>query len=125
MSKSEETKTKSTDEETTMQIIEDNEIEVVDERKVKFGKSYIFDGVTYTELDLSRINDLTSRDMIEAEKRLNRTGDVSLVKEMTLEYALFIAAKATNLPIEFFYDLRPSDALKIKNRVQVFFYGAD
>lgn len=125
MSKSEETKTKSTDEETTMQIIEDNEIEVVDERKVKFGKSYIFDGVTYTELDLSRINDLTSRDMIEAEKRLNRTGDVSLVKEMTLEYALYIAAKATNLPVEFFYDLRPSDALKVKNRVQVFFYGAD
>lgn len=124
MSKSEEMTTKST-EETTMQIVEDNEIEVVDERKVKFGKPYIFDGATYTELDLSRINDLTSRDMIEAEKRLNRTGDVSLVKEMTLEYALFIAAKATNLPIEFFYDLRPSDALKVKNRVQVFFYGAD
>lgn len=123
MSKSEET-TRSM-EETTMQIVEDNEIEVVDERKVKFGKPYIFDGTTYTELDLSRINDLTSRDMIEAEKRLNRTGDVSLVKEMTLEYALFIAAKATNLPIEFFYDLRPSDALKVKNRVQVFFYGAD
>lgn len=125
MSKSEEAKTKSMNEETTMQIIEDDEIEVVDERKVKFGKQYIFDGDIYTELDLSRINDLTSRDMIEAEKRLNRTGDVSLVKEMTLEYALYIAAKATNLPVEFFYDLRPSDALKVKNRVQVFFYGAD
>lgn len=112
-------------EETTMQVVEDNGIDIVDERRVELSRTYIFDGVQYSELDLSGIDCLTARDMIDVEKRLNREGNTSLVPEMTMDYALAIASKATNIPVEFFYELRPRDTLKIKNRVLGFFYGAD
>ena len=45
------------------------------------------------------------------------------VPEMTLEYACFIASKATDLPVEFFRRLPPKDAMKVKNRVTNFIYG--
>lgn len=63
--------------------------------------------------------------MCEAEKYLARQGIVSPLPEMTMEYIAFIANKATGQPLEFFKQLPPKDATKVKNRVTSFFYGED
>lgn len=92
---------------------------------VKFSKTYRFEGKDYTEVDLSGMDDLSAEDMIAADRYLTRSGSFSVMPEMTLEYACFIAARAAKQPIEFFKGLPPKDALKVKNRVTSFFYSED
>jgi len=92
---------------------------------LKFSKPYHFEDKTYTELDLSGLDSLTAEDMIAADKYLSRNGNFSVMPEMSLEYACFVASKATDLPIEFFRRLPPKDAIKVKNRVTNFFYGEE
>ena len=92
---------------------------------VKFSKPYRFEDKTYKEIDLSGLDNLTAEDMIAADKYLTRNGNVTVMPEMSLEYACFIASKATDLPVEFFRRLSPKDAIKIKNRVANFFYGEE
>ena len=45
--------------------------------------------------------------------------------EVSLEYACVLAAKAVKQPIEFFTNLPPKEALKVKNRVMSFLFGQD
>lgn len=92
---------------------------------VKFSKPYRFEDETYKEIDLSGMDNLTAEDMIAADKYLARNGNVTVMPEMSLEYACFIASKATDLPVEFFRRLPPKDAIKVKNRVTNFFYSED
>jgi hypothetical protein len=89
------------------------------------SKAYAFEGQTISEIDLSGLANLTAEDMIAADKYLTRNGTVATMPEMTLEYACFIASRAAALPVEFFRRLSPRDAIKLKNRVTSFFYGAD
>ena len=90
---------------------------------VHFGRPYQFEGKTYHEVDLSGMDDLTAEDMIAADRYLSRNGNVSVMPEMSVEYACFIAARASALPVEFFRRLSPRDAMKVKNRVTNFIYG--
>ncbi len=92
---------------------------------VEFSRPYFFEGKEYKEIDLSGIDNLTAEDMIAADKFLSKSGSFSVMPEMTLEYACFISARATSLPIEFFRRLPPRDAVKVKNRVTSFFYGEE
>lgn len=52
-------------------------------------------------------------------------GTVSVLPETTLEYDLIIAAGALKMPIEFFKQLKPKDALALKNRVTSFLFGEE
>lgn len=90
-----------------------------------FNKPYTFEGETYDKIDLSGLDNLTAADMIAANKILDRTGSFTFLPEMSLEYACIIAAKATKLPVEFFKGLHLKEAVKVKNRVTAFFYGAE
>lgn len=91
---------------------------------VKFKKPYVFEGTTYNELDLTPLNDMTAEDMIAVNKRMSRGAfDAEAQPELTLEFALFMASRATKLPIEFFYRLPAKEGVKIKNRVVIFFFG--
>lgn len=95
------------------------------ESYVRFHKPYLFEGNHYAGIDLKAIEDLTAKDMCEAEKYLARQGIISPLPEMTMEYIGFIANRATGQPIEFFMQLPPKDATKVKNKVTSFFYGED
>ena len=95
------------------------------ESYVRFHKPYLFEGNHYAGIDLKAIEDLTAKDMCEAEKYLSKKGIISPLPEMTMEYIAFIANKATGQPLEFFKNLPPKDATKVKNRVTSFFYGED
>lgn len=92
---------------------------------VVFKKPFEFEGAVYKDVDLSGLENLRARDMIAANKIMERSGTVNAIPEMSLEYACIISSKATGKPVEFFQSLPPKEALKIKNRVTNFLYGED
>ena len=92
---------------------------------VVFKKPFLFEGISYENVDLSGLEDLSAKDMIAANKIMERGGTVNVLPEMSLEYACIICARITGKPVEFFQSLPSKDALKIKNRVTNFLYGED
>ena len=103
--------------------------EVVDDLSmiVRFNKPYTFEHVEYTEIDLSGLDDLTASDMIAVNKMMHRTsgGGIDVMPEVSLEYACRLASKAAKMPIEFFTNLPPREAMKVKNRVMGFLFGSE
>lgn len=91
----------------------------------KFTHTYNFEGEEIREIDMSGMEELTANDMIQANKQMSSSGNVSIIPEMDLQYALTIAASATGKPIEFFKALKPRDAIKVKNKVTSFFFGEE
>ena len=93
---------------------------------IKFTRPYKFEGKTYTEIDLSRLEDLNAASMIEVNKRMARgSSGIDVLPEVSLEYACNIAEKASDQPLEFFLGLPPKEAMKIKNRVMGFLFGSE
>jgi len=105
-----------------VEVIENGEIIEVD-NVVKLTKPYKFEGNEYTEVELSGLENITARDMIEANRMHDRSGGFSFMPELSMEYALVIASRASKHPIEFYYGLPPRDALRVKNKVTSFFFG--
>lgn len=92
---------------------------------IKFRKSYTFEDQVYEGVDLSGLEDLSARDMIATQRSMERSGSINVIPEMSLEYACIFASRATGYPVEFFQELPPREAIKVKNRVTNFFYGED
>ena len=101
----------------------DNTGDVVNEYIVKFYTPYVFEGESVSQLDMRGLNDLTAGDMIKADRVLQKNGSTSFLPEMTLEYAIQLACQATKRPIEFFEQLPPRDAIRVKNMVIRFLFG--
>lgn len=91
---------------------------------IKFGKPYIFEDETFNSVDLSEIENITASDMIATQKAMSKNG-IEALPEMSLEYCCIIAARVTGKPIEFFTGLPARDAVKLKNVVTGFIFGAD
>lgn len=117
-----------------VEVIVNNENEVIvapadleekEENKIILSRTYVFEGKKIDSIDLSGLENLKASDMIEANRILERSGSTSFLPEMSLEYACLMAGKATGLPVEFFYALKPADSMKLKNRMIRFFYGRD
>lgn len=109
-----------------MAEITDNNNEVeVEEDILKLTKTYDFEGKKISSIDFSNLVNITANDMITANKVLNNSGTVTVLPETNLEYTLIIAASATGLPIEFYKQLTPRDAMKVKNKVTGFFFGEE
>ena len=92
---------------------------------IKFRKPFVWEDNTYTEIDMSGLEDLSAKDMIAAQRIMERSGSINVLPEMSLEYACIFASKATKMPVEFFQALPPKEAIKVKNKVTNFFYGED
>lgn len=108
------------------EIVIATDMDAVDsESIVVFSKPYSFEGKTYTEVDLSGLEMLTAEDMIAAGKYMTSKKSVSVAPETSVEYACFMASRATDLPIEFFMHLPMKDAAKIKNHFVNFIYGEE
>ena len=89
--------------------------------RVQLSKPYVFEGETYTEIDLNPCADLTGNDAAKAEKILAARGENSMFPEASSAYAFVLASLGTGKPVEFFNSLPLKDASKIKNRVRTFF----
>jgi hypothetical protein len=89
---------------------------------IQFKKLFIFEGKEYSELDLSGLELLTAKDLIDAERQFAAKGQVAAINEMNMEYICIVAAKASKLPVEFFEKLPANEAITIKNVVTGFFF---
>lgn len=92
---------------------------------VALSKTYDFEGEKIREIDFSGLEDITAKSMIKANKVLANSGDIQVLPESSLHYALVIASESTGYPFEFYEKLKPVDAMKIKNTVTSFFYGEE
>lgn len=111
---------------TTPKVDEAAEDEEEDSLIIKLKKPYKFEGKEYAEIDLSGLEDLSAADMIAVNKYMDRTATgIQVMPEVSLEYACVFASKATKLPVEFFTNLPPKQAIKVKNRVMGFLFGAE
>ena len=100
---------------------EDQEISLV----LKFRKPYVFDGKEYTEVDLSGLEDATAADLSAVGKILSKSGMVSPMPEMTMDFSQYMAARIAKKPVEFFQRMPAREAIKLKNIVTGFLYGGD
>lgn len=90
---------------------------------LRFQKPYFFEGETYTEVDLSGLEDLSAADLCKVGKMVKKTDGVDPIAEMSLPYAIYMAARVTGKPLEFFQQLPAREAVKLKNLVVGFLYG--
>lgn len=91
----------------------------------RFRKPYLFEGKEFTEVDLSSLEDTTAADLSAVNRILNKTGTVSPVPEMSMDFSIYMAARVAKLPVEFFQRLPAREALRLKNTVTGFLYGGD
>lgn len=101
--------------------VEDGKSEA-EELIIKLSKPVVFENKTYYEIDLTGLNEISAADMVTVSRRLNRSGNMDVVPEMSLEYALNMAAESAQMPVEFFMKLKPSVAMKVKGCVTNFLY---
>ena len=106
-------------------MAEETNVKVEEGDILKLSKTYDFEGDKISQIDFSGLENVTANDMIKAQKVLSNTGTVTVLPETNLEYTLIVAAGCTGLPIEFFKQLKPRDAMKVKNRVTGFFFGEE
>ncbi len=91
---------------------------------VPLSQTYHFEGEDIDVMDLRGIRDVTAADMIKVSRMMSLTGNTDSNEEMSLEYACNLAGSATGRPIEFYKALKGPDAIKLKNRVAGFLFGA-
>lgn len=94
-----------------------------DEKKdlvVEFSKPYKFEGTEYNKVDFSGLEDLTTSDIIAADKEFANSGQFAMMNETSTGYACILAAKGSKLPSEFFLNLPAKEGLKVKRQVMAF-----
>lgn len=84
-----------------------------------------FEGKQYDEVDLTGLNEIRAADMIAVNRELSRGGNLDLNQEYTLEYAFHLASRASGQPIEFFEQLKPFPAMRVKNCVSSFLFSQE
>lgn len=90
---------------------------------LKLSRTYEFEDQEVDELDFTDFEDnVTVDDMMGALDTLARSGRTVVDPEMDVQYCLYIAACATRMPHEFFRILKPSDVVKVKNKVRKNFF---
>lgn len=84
------------------------------------SRPYIFEGKEYAEIDLNGLERLTIQDAVDAQRQLFGEGEAAtaMLCETTTAFARVIAAKATELPIEFFKLMPRGVSRKVVTTVQ-------
>ena len=104
---------------------EEIETEEENELLVVFKKPFMFEGVEYTEIDLSGIEDMSGEQLIMAHRHFAKSKGVSLTPELDPGYAAIVGSMVTGKPIEFFKSLPAKELAKVKRVVSGFFFSED
>lgn len=88
--------------------------------EITFKKPFVFEGKDYEKIDLSGIEDLATKDLIDADKQFNAAGNMAMLNETQTAYSCIIASKATKLPVEFFEKLPVRYGVQVKSVVMNF-----
>lgn len=114
------------EQETVEATVSETPVDDEDSLVIKFKKPFTFEQKEYEEIDLTGLEDLTAQDMVSVDRILKRhNSGIDVMPEVSMEYALNLAAKAAKQPIEFFQALPPREAMKVKNRIMGFLFGSD
>lgn len=92
---------------------------------VEFTKPFKFEGEEHKGVDLSGLEDMSTEQLTQAERIFERSGGVSALKELNLEYTCIIASIVTGKPLEFFKALPAKDGNKIKTQVGAYFFDGE
>lgn len=90
---------------------------------IRLSKPYKFEGKEYTELDLSALESVSTKVLMDAERAWTTKGNVSMQLETNFAFCIEVAASATGLPYEFFERLPKKDGIAVKGLVQQDFLG--
>ncbi len=99
--------------------------EAEEELILRFKKPYSFEGQSYTEVDLSGLEEISAADLCRVAKFVKKETGADPIPEMSMPYAIQMAVRVTGKPIEFFQRLPAREAIKLKNLVAGFLYGGD
>ncbi|MGB8452729.1 MAG: phage tail assembly protein [Anaerocolumna sp.] len=91
-------------------------------RVINFNKPYTFECKSYQKIDLSKLDDLTTDDLLTAEKIYTRAGGSAVNPEASLLYSIILAHIVSDIPLEFFGQLPAKESMKVKKEVYDFFY---
>lgn len=92
-----------------------------------FRKPYVFEGETYTELDLTGLEEVNAGQLMTVNRYMQKKFPKNnpAVLEMTLEYSQFLAAQITGKPLEFFQQMPAPESIKLKSIVVGFLFAGD
>lgn len=100
----------------------EDEDEAVDTLLV-LSKTVKFEGQEYKEIDLSGLNDITTRDLKLARRMMNNSGSsLEFYTERSVEFACYIASIITGKPVTLFDSMPAKDGIALKNMVTHFLY---
>lgn len=91
---------------------------------IKLVQPIDFEGECITEIQLD-LESLTGADLISAEREASPSVQVNLAKELTKEYQVLVAARASKRPKELFLKLGAKDFTRITLTVQNFFVASE
>lgn len=94
---------------------------------IKLSKPHKFEGNVFEVLDLTALEDATAADMKRVAKLCSKfnPGTNPATLEMSLEYALTMAAVMTRNKLEMFDNLPAKDAMAVKGAVLGFLFAED
>lgn len=102
---------------------DENEDENENKLIVEFKQPFIFEGETYTELNLEGLENLTGSDLMRIDKAYRKNNLADPYPDMSAGYAIALAKYATGKPIEFFKALPFKECRNIRNKVRSFLFN--
>lgn len=102
------------------------EVGIEDEFVLRFNKPYRFEGKEYNTIDLRGLQDISGADMAWVNRQLTTAGIIIPINpELSIEYACYMAARVTSMPVEFYMNMPAPMCIKLKNRVSNFIYSGE
>lgn len=92
---------------------------------VNLTKEYEFEDSKISSVNLTNISNLTGDDIMRIQQSMVSAGTVITQLELDPQYCLMVAAKASDIPFEFFKQLNIKDATKVKNAVSAYFFVSE
>lgn len=96
-----------------------DEDEEEEELIVRFKNPFTFEGKEYKELSLEGLEKLTGQDLMAVDRAMRKKSNDFMV-ELSIDYSIMIAVRATGLPIEFFKALPMRETKAVRNKVRSF-----
>lgn len=94
-----------------------DEDETTKKHTMRLHKPYIYEGETFTEIDLSGVGELTGMNIRQAENRMMKEGIVAPDQSSNYYYCCLVASMATGKDVKFFLGLPLCEAVYLRNAV--------
>lgn len=90
---------------------------------IKFNKPYKFEGAEYKDVDLSKLEEITAQDLIDANRMYLTQTSMPAISEADIYYTFLIASGITGKPLNFFEKLPAREGMKVKRVISDFLFS--